>query len=225
VTHDGDIQVAGSPCTDARTNYVYGVFNGFAAPFVYTPGDNEWRDCSNPLARLAALRSRFFSTGRSLGQTTIPLTRQHSPYVENARWTKGNVVFATLNVPGPSGKSTSSSETSARHAANVAWLNAVFDQAKTARSPAVMIVWQDDPFDGTSDASLVATLKSRAAAFGKPVVLVHGDTHTFRIDHPWPTVPNFTRVETFGGDQTNRWIRATVDPGTAKVFSFTTMTS
>jgi hypothetical protein len=223
VVHDGDTQVGGKFCTDSRDAYIYGVFNGFASPFVYTPGDNEWRDCSDPLSRLAALRSRFFSTGRSLGQTTIPLTRQSAPHVENARWTKGNVVFATLNVPGPSGKSPSSSETSARHNANVTWLNAAFDQAQATGSPGVMIIWQDDPFDGSSDASLVSTLKSRAAAFGRPVVLVHGDTHKFKLDHPWSSVPNFTRLETYAGTQSTKWVRATVDPSSEKVFSFTTM--
>ena len=87
-----------------------------------------------------------------------------------------------------------------------------------------MIIWQDDPFDGSADSSLVSTLKSRTVAFGKPVVLVHGDTHTFRIDHPWSTVSNFTRVETYGTSGTNHWIKATVDPSKPGVFSFTTMT-
>ena len=225
VTHDGDTKMGGTACTASRFQYVYGVFNGFAAPFVFTPGDNDWRDCpTDPLGQLAYLRSLFFSTDRSLGKTTIPLTRQSPTYVENARWTKGNVVFATLNVPGPSGKSPSAGETSARHAANLAWLNAAFDQAQAAHSPAVMIIWQDDPFDGSSDTTLVAALRSRAAAFGKPVVLVHGDTHTFQITHPWPTVPNFTRVETYGTSGTNHWVRATVDPSKPGVFSFTTMT-
>ena len=225
VVHDGDTKSGTSPCTNSRDQYVYDVFDGFAAPFVYTPGDNEWRDCSDPLGRLANLRNRFFSTSRSLGKTTIPLTRQSPPYVENARWKKGNVVFATLNVPGPNGKSPSASETAARHDANVAWLNAAFDEAEAVHSPGVMIIWQDDPFDGTSDASLVSTLKKRATAFGKPVVLVQGDTHSFKIDHPWSGVPKFTRVVTFGTNTTNRWIRATVDPSTTAVFSFTTMRS
>jgi hypothetical protein len=225
VVHDGDTQLSGSACTTTRDKYIYDVFNGFSSPLIYTPGDNEWRDCSGPLSRLTTLRSRFFSTGRSLGQATIPLTRQAAPYVENARWTKGNVMFATLNEPGPSGKSPSSSETTARRKANVAWLNAAFDEAEAAHSPAVMIIWQDNPFDGSSDASLYSTLKSRTAAFGRPVVLVHGDTHKFRIDQPWSGLPNFTRVETFAGTQTHKWVRATIDPAKPSVFSFTTMTS
>jgi hypothetical protein len=46
VTHDGDIAEEGTACSDSRLNYVRDVFNGFSAPFVYTPGDNEWADCS-----------------------------------------------------------------------------------------------------------------------------------------------------------------------------------
>jgi hypothetical protein len=225
VAHNGDTHMGGKYCNSTRDAYTYDVFNGFASPFIYTPGDNEWRDCSNPLARLDALRSRFFSTSRSLGKTTIPLTRQSSPYVENARWSKGNVIFATLNVPGPRSNSPSASETSARSKANVAWLNAAFDEAAAARSPAVMIIWQDNPFDGSADSALVSTLKSRTAALGRPVALVHGDTHKYRIDHPWSSLPNFTRVETYAGTQSNKWVRATIDPSSAKVFSFTTMTS
>ena len=149
--------------------------------------------------------------------------RQKPTYVENARWTVGNVVFATINNPGGSGRSPSKSETSARRAANVSWLNAAFDRAVRIGSPAVMIVWHDDPFDGAADSSLVSTLKRRTISFGKPVVLVHGQNHRFTIDHPWSDVSNFTRVETYGSSNTNRWIRATVDPSSSSVFSFKTM--
>jgi hypothetical protein len=128
-------------------------------------------------------------------------------------------------VPGPSSQSPSASETSARHAANVAWLNAAFDQAAANHSPAVMIIFQDDPFDGSADSSLMTTFKNRTVAFGKPVVLVHGNDHVFKLDHPWSGVPNFTRLETYGAGGTYHWVRATVNPASSSVFSFTTMTS
>jgi hypothetical protein len=224
VTHDGDTKAQSVPCTDTHDKAVHNVFNGFAAPFIYTPGDNEWTDCKNALTRIVSLRKIFFSTPNSLGVTKIPLTRQKT-YVENARWTKGGVIFTTLDVPGPNGKSPSAGETSARHAANLAWLNAAFDQAEATHAPAVMVIWQDDPFNGSSDASLISALKNRTIKFGKPVVLVHGDSHTFTLDHPWPTVPNFTRLETFGDSGINKWVKATVDPASPGVFTFTTVTS
>ena len=48
VVHDGDIQHPSDPCTDERLQYVHEVFDGFTAPLVFTPGDNEWADCSGP---------------------------------------------------------------------------------------------------------------------------------------------------------------------------------
>ena len=71
--------------------------------------------------------------------------------------------------------------------------------------------WNDDP--AVPD-SMGPELKQLTVAFGKPVVLVHGDTHVFRVDKggladpvptepemedAWTDVPNFTRVETYAG--------------------------
>ncbi|MDQ3947137.1 MAG: hypothetical protein M3357_18655 [Actinomycetota bacterium] len=223
VVHDGDFKSGGSSCTDSKFRSARDTFNGFEAPFIFTPGDNEWKDCSDPIGRLKFLRSLFFSTSESLGQNRITLTRQ-SGYPENARWVQGNVVFATLNLPGSDGRSSSSSETSARITADVAWLNAAFDQAEQRGSPGVMIAWQDNPFR-TGEPKTLATLKSRTRSFGKPVVLVHGDTHSFQIDRPWSDVENFTRVETYATTQSDRWVLATVNPSSPSVFSFSSKTA
>ena len=64
--------------------------------------------------------------------------------------------------------------------------------------------------------------------FSGQVVLVHGDTHYFRIDKPLVVtegnpegsrLENFTRVETFGPPDVH-WIRATADPRDPMVFRF-----
>ncbi len=218
VIHDGDFKSGGSSCSDSKFRSARDTFNGFEAPFIYTPGDNEWSDCSDPLGRLAFLRSLFFSSSQSLGQNRITLTRQ-SGYPENARWVRGNVVFATVNLPGSFGTSPSSSESSARISADVKWINAAFDQAEQLGSPGVLVAWQDNPF-GSTEPKTLAALKSRTRSFGKPVVLVHGDTHNFQIDHPWSDVDNFTRVETYATTQSDRWVLARVDPSSSSVFTF-----
>jgi hypothetical protein len=217
VAHAGDIQHPDEPCTDERLQYVYEVFDGFTAPFVFTPGDNEWADCPHPTERLSAIRQRFFSTDQSLGQHRMMLTRQGAPWVENARWTVGNVVFATLNVPGPTGRQ---SDAEGLSDANIAWLGAAFDAAEAQDSPGVMIIWQDDPFDGNSDRDLENVLISRAREFGKPVVLVHGDTHVYRLGKNWREAPNLIELQTFALEQTDWWVGVRVDPSSAAVFSF-----
>jgi ribosomal protein L24E len=249
VAHDGDFKNPTTACTNDTFEAVKASFNTSKAPFVYAVGDNEWMDCNNTavnpnvapmdsVERLHELRELFFADDQSLGVNRMPLTTQRQAgYPENARWSKGGVVFATLNTPGPSDDIMNTDESGPRRVANLAWLQTAFDQAQSSDAAAVMIIWQADPWFSTPGHDFSATwkylidaLKERTAAFGKPVVLVHGDTHVFRIDNPFDDpntakveYPNFTRVEThaLAGDAIN-WIRATVDPSDPKVFSFTT---
>jgi hypothetical protein len=62
--------------------------------------------------------------------------------------------------------------------------------------------------------------------FGKPVLLAHGDSHTFRFDKPLlhavagsglPALANFSRVENFGSPHVH-WVEIRVDAGTPEVF-------
>jgi hypothetical protein len=206
--HDGDIWMGGTACTDERLQRIKSIFNTFGT-LVYTPGDNEWVDCPRTDGRLPAIRRTFFASDRSLGGTPI-LQRRQAGTPENARWEWGGIVFATLNVPGPSGGGPTTT-------ADLAWLDSTFDRAAAIRAPAVMVIWQDDPTDGSSPA-LVAKLRQRSAAFGKPVMLVHGDTHRYKLDNPWRDVPNLTRLETFP-TFTPEWVKVIVDPAGPRVFT------
>jgi hypothetical protein len=128
----------------------------------------------------------------------------------------GNVVFATVNVPGPSGDSSGARGLAA---AGVDWVNATFDAAEAQNSPGVMVIWQDDPFDGSSTKA-EETLVARARRFGKPVVLVHGDTHTYRLEKAWREAPNMIELQTFALEDTDWWVHVTVDPASPDVFKF-----
>jgi hypothetical protein len=70
--------------------------------------------------------------------------------------------------------------------------------------------------------------------FGRPVLLLNGDTHLYRTDQPLadPTsttgvihhtqaVPNLTRVVVQGSTNSpGEWLRLTIDPRSPKVFSW-----
>src|SRR4029077_4265518 len=72
---------------------------------------------------------------------------------------------------------------------------------------------------------MIELIEQETLAFNGPVVLVHGDSHYFRIDKPLAgakskrRIENFTRVETFGNPDVH-WIRVTVDPDDPDVFTF-----
>jgi hypothetical protein len=46
VIHVGDIHSGSQKCTVAYDQSVYDLWTAFRQPLVYTPGDNEWSDCT-----------------------------------------------------------------------------------------------------------------------------------------------------------------------------------
>ncbi|HZS65268.1 MAG TPA: hypothetical protein VFA53_12340 [Xanthobacteraceae bacterium] len=125
-----------------------------------------------------------------------------------------------------------------RDAANIAWMHEAFEKAKADKAVGIVLAFQGDPgFDvpETYDvnervspeysgytAFLDAVVKETGAYSGQ-VVLVHGDTHFFKVDKPLidqaHLVPNLTRVQTFGSPNIH-WVKVTVDPTSRDVFSF-----
>jgi hypothetical protein len=254
VVHDGDL---GSPRNGSCTNELWArrlaQFQASAHPLIYTPGDNEWTDCHaaegapgfEPLERLAALRATFFNTGQSLGRRPIAFIRQRG-YPENARWEMGGITFMTLHVVGSNNNRgrtrDGDAEYAARNAADIAWLREGFAAATAAGSRAVMIIQQANifpqfpPFPGggpkepSGYTELRDALEREAIGFRRPVVLVHGDSHYFRVDKPLgfrparggagtPSLENFTRVETFGAPN-HHWVQVLVSRDDPNVFTF-----
>jgi Calcineurin-like phosphoesterase len=249
VVHDGDFKNGSSLCSDAVFMNRLDLFNQSVHPFIYVPGDNEWTDCHranngsyDPLERLMLLRNLFFATDETLGARTFTLERQSADpqfvqYRENVRWVVHDVLFVGLHVVGSNnnrGRTAAGDiEYSARNAANLVWLNQAFELAATRGYKAVMIVIQANPnFDlPATDArrsgfnDFLTALEAHTIAFGRTVVLVHGDSHYFRLDKPLVgsrsgrRIENFTRVETFG-ENDNHWLHASVAPGNPNVFVF-----
>jgi hypothetical protein len=257
--HDGDLKAGnGTPgsvtpttCTDAL--YVQGLkyFNSLDAPAMFTPGDNDWTDCDrasnggfSSRERLDHERQVLFGTPYSFGRHPIAQEVQSTPdclgvdgpvpCVENRRWTVKGVTYTTVNVQGSCNNLCDTApdppEYEARNAADIAWLQQTFDEAKADGSAAVMVIGQADPGFDASDAmraplrdprtlvesdgqpdgfhDFLSALRAQAIVFGRPVVYVHGDSHYFRIDKPLldsqgRRLENFTRVETFGDNQAN----------------------
>lgn len=255
VAHDGDIK-GGQRCTDDLYRDRLQLFQSSQHPFVYTPGDNDWTDCHSagmggydPLERLARLRQLFYADPtQSLGRRKLSLTSQSEQarfqvFRENLLWAIGDVVFATVHAVGSNNglgrNPEGDAEFRARNEANLSWLRTAFALARDGRFRALMLITQANPrfeFPPADPrrrgfADLVTVLEQETRAFGKPVVLVHGDTHYFRIDKPLPyvegprgsTAPpllgNFTRVETFGPPDLH-WIRVRVVPSNPNIFLF-----
>lgn len=246
--HVGDIKSGGTPCTDETFQTVLNYFEKFQQPVVLTPGDNDWTDCHrpkaggfDPLERLAQVRRMFFPAAESLGAVRMPVVRQgdgggpFAAYVENLRWTKNNVLFVTVHVVGSNNNFervlSAVTEYFERNTANLAWLKESFELAKADGRAAMVIAFQADLFydqvpglnSGLRDTILA--LGTGAAGFGKPVLLVQGDSHTLVIDQPLrtadrkSTLENVFRLQVMGEDLVHG-VRVHVDPADPAVFSF-----
>lgn len=115
-----------------------------------------------------------------------------------------------------------------------------FAEARASRAKAIMIVIQANPgfdlletpvnertaagVDGFTP--LLDALVAETRAFPGQVVLVHGDTHYFRLDKPLVSLanllPNLTRLETFGSPNVD-WVKVTADPRSRNYFTFEPM--
>jgi len=250
--HVGDLSSPRFGCDSQFRARRLAQFQAFAHPLIYTPGDNEWTDCTDPLERLADLRTLYFNGNTTFGQRTFPLARQSdsgSPafgkYRENARWEFGGITFFTLHAVGSNNgvgrNAAGDAEAAERTLADVAWMAQGFAQAKASNSRAIMIMQQANmfpdilPFTGDPAAKVDGFADLRVAlvkelqAYDKPVVLVNGDSHYFRVEKPFmrrvggepgnPLIENFTRVESFG-DPFNHWVQVVVDVTDPNVFAF-----
>ncbi len=203
--HVGDIKSGSTVCSDETFLSVRQLFDQFDRALIYTPGDNEWTDCHrvnngryDPLERLEKIRQMFFASNESLGKQRRSVQAQSSQnsftsFVENRRWSQGKVRFATLHLVGSNNNLQpglpSSSEFAAREHANIAWLKETFAEAKANMDSAVVLAMQADTFfgeprKGSGFVRWNAALAQEVAAWGKPVLLIQGDTHQYLIDNP-----------------------------------------
>lgn len=251
VVHIGDVKSSTTACSDSLLTTRIRELAAIRRPLVYVPGDNEWTDCHRaspgaaaPLERLAFLRALAYpEPGRTLGTPPMEVESQAlsgtPEFPEHQRWSRQGVVFTTLHVVGsrnglapfPGRNADDDDEVGRRVAATVSWLDETFAQARDRQALAVVVAFQANPWhaelegDLTGFTEVVSDLRHEVEAFGRPVLLIHGDSHTFRLDRPFwseeePEVPNLLRLETYGAPDVG-WVEVHVDPTSRAVFGFT----
>lgn len=244
--HVGDIKSGSTLCTEEYYNKIYNYFLQFEKPFIYTPGDNEWTDCNrkdagaySPEERLEVVRKIFFRDHNSYGKVKLPLTSQSinpkfTKFVENNRWTLGNVAFATIHLVGTNNNFVIDSknhnqEFYERNEANLAWLDEVFSEAKKLNNLGLVLFTQADMFNGDKGTlgfePILKKLTELTLDFKKPVLLINGDSHQFMINKPLKdkttkaTIMNFTRLQVFGETDIHA-VKILVDPNSSQLFLF-----
>lgn len=242
IAHIGDIKHGKDRCDDSLFADRYQLFNASPVPFIFVPGDNEWTDCErlsngahDPLERLNKLRSLFWTDNFSLGQKKLALQRQPGAYAEHSRFRLGPVLFVTLNLPGGNNNfgmtDVAQPEYLARNPAVLAWIKESFALARHEKLAGIVLLFhanpgfkhfaQGIPHRGYRD--FLELLDQETGRFGGQVMVVHGDSHNSRIDHPLrdskgKRLTRFTRIETFGYPIMG-WTQVVIDTAANQLFS------
>lgn len=228
--HVGDLKNGSTPCDDAVFDERRRLLEGSAHPLVLLPGDNDWLDCRrtsagahDPYERLLHLRRVMFDDSPMAGA----LRPEAQPGVpEHRRWRTQGVVFVTLNVPGS--PAPDDRRSAALRAATLDWLDAALDEAERTAAAALVIAFHASPdFESGAESRrygwLLRRITEHALGTPRPLLLIHGDTHRHRVDHPLRhpadgrPLPHVTRLESHGSPWLG-WSEVQVRPGSDTPF-------
>lgn len=239
LVHVGDIKGGSAPCTDAALARIAGLFRDQAMPVVFTPGDNEWTDCRRPAAggydpqeRLAALRRLYYGDPGVLRLGGLDAVTTDDAYPENYYFQFGDVLFAAVHVVGSHNNrvpadAAALAEHQARSAANRRHLRLAAGAAREAEAEAFVLLLHANPGlergrPPRGFGSLHQDLAALLQEYPGPVLVIHGDTHRYRFDHPWKdrdgVGTRLARLEVPGSPRVGGvWVR--VDPQAAEPFA------
>ena len=217
VAHVGDITSGGGPCSDEWFAARKAQFARLRAPFILLPGDNDWTDCHrsgfDPPERLAKWRSLF-----CLSKMDLKMEQQSGPYCEHVRWESSGYLFVALNVQGSNNNrgrtAAMDQEYAKRMQAVSAWIDDSEREFVERKLQGLVLLMQANPFlaprSGPSGfTGILQELSALGARHPGKVILVNGDTHTYRDDLP---IPGVRRIEVPGSPFVD-WLRSAIVGG------------
>lgn len=231
------IKTQSEPCDDALYEQRRDILTAAGNGIVYSPAGGDWRPCRDTEGRSVAqerlnrLRELFFADSFSLGSSRIPVMRESRnvkfrSYPENARWTIGGTIFATVDLPAENNDYVSAAGRNAefedRLVANRDWLKRIFFQAGREHMKGIVLFCDGDPLappaphvrrDGFAEMRQV--IEKLSAKFRGKVLIVHshaGEAADIGAGIEWRK--NIGDVDAGGG-----WIEIDVDPAQPRIFS------
>lgn len=169
------IKGANEPCTDKLYQKRRELIDDARRPVVVLPAGSDWAECRNSagrsdaIERLNRIRELFYGEPNTLGARKLALTRQSmSPrfrsYAENAHWSVGKVLYATVNMPANNNhylnEAGRNSEYEDRLVANRFWLNRLFAIARRDKLEALVLFSEGNVRPLSQPTGLRALLRS-----------------------------------------------------------------
>src|SRR3990172_3592934 len=185
--HLGDIVGSSGPCVESAYQDVANVLLDLAVPAFIIPGDNEWNDCDDPDEAWDFWETYFSEfEGNFCG---APPVQAQLVRPENFAFVDRGGLFVGINLVGgstPPGGGTSLLPQDAD------WVGSqLATQQGSVR--AAVIFSQAGPGQ-SKHATFFDQFVPAATSFAKPILFLHGDGHSWRMDRPF-TAQNVLRVQ------------------------------
>lgn len=210
MVHVGDIK-SGSPiCFEVTFADVSEILLGLAVPTFVLPGDNEWNDCILNIDASWGWWVEYFSRFNEAWPAS-PIVERQDVRDENFAWTSEGVLLVGINLVG--GFVHDAGEWAERLEQDAQWVESQFEDHPGVY--AAVIFAHAHP---TADhAAYVSRMESAALDFGRPVLFIHGDGHSWIDDVPF-AAPNIRRIQVDRGGNAPP-LQVTVDENAAEVFA------
>ncbi len=206
MVHIGDIKSGSSSCTEALCRDMAGWMRALAVPTYILPGDNETTDCSNP-SQAWTYWARYF-TDFDAGFCGAPVTAHQSVRHENWSFITKGVLCLGIDLPSPP-SSVNQTVWNVLLQQDADWVSQQL-RDRGAGVRAAVLFSQDGP--GDSHQNLFFTqFRAAAATFAKPLLLLHGDDHTWKLDHPFAEANILRACVNNGGEEDPVQVTVTLD--------------
>ena len=192
------IKSAAEPCSDSIYQARRDLLDQARRPLVMLPVASDWGDCVDSegrhaaLERLNRLRELFYPSSTSLGRRKLNMARLSTTlkfrgYPENAHWTVGGVVYATVNLPANNNhyrpEAGRNSEYEDRMVATRFWLKRVFSQARRSGAVAVVLFSEGDlgaQRQRSGGAGILRQRPNQQDGFAEPRKMVQAQVEDFK---------------------------------------------
>ncbi len=178
LVHVGDIASSGD-CDESNYSSVANMMKGLAVPAYIVLGDNESVDCSNRARGMDYFLQYFGNFEQNFCGT--PYTEHQTGHPENWAFTMNGVLFVGINL-------VYGGSDAQQDAAN--WIKQHFEaQASEVRAAVIFCHYTPG-----SNSTFSVPFRQASAAFGKPVLFLHGHGHSWSMVYPFPE-ENILRVQ------------------------------
>ena len=195
LVHLGDLISGGEPAPPAYYAGIAGALGRAAMPTFVVTGDNEWNDQTEPdlawqvWTRFFMHYHRHWDRAGSL-KKMYPKSdgvQHQAGRPENFAFVRKGVLVVGVNLTG--GRVHDAAEWDQRLLDNEGWVRQNY-QRYSDQVRAAVILAQAAP-----KSPFTESFRTASKAFGKPVLYLHADGHTWNVDRPWPE-QNILKVQT-----------------------------